>query len=218
MFKSTLLSIKVAVLATAILLTAAGESQAQRFGGRGWGGGWGRGGWGGGWGGYGYRGYGYGGYGWGRPVYYGGYLGSPYYATYGSYGYSSPYYVYGSAPYYYNDTYFPYDTYAAVTPVTSYQSYYPSQGIPSQGIQPAVNANMAMVEVNLPSNAKLTFDDTATMQTGSKRLFSTPELTPGKTYSYEVRATWPGSDGKEVMRTQKVEVEAGKRAVVNFSE
>jgi uncharacterized protein (TIGR03000 family) len=181
MFKSTLLFAKLAVLATAVVLMTAGESQAQRFGG-------GRGGFGGGRGGYG----GYGGYGGGFGVYgvyggYGGYGYQPYYSGYGSYGYS-PYNVYGSTPYYYSESWVPYQGYSPVTPATTtYQSYYPPQSDQTN--------NTAMVEVTCPPNAQLWFDNTATAQTGTNRHFATPPLSPGQTYTYEIRATWTQPDG-----------------------
>jgi uncharacterized protein (TIGR03000 family) len=181
----------------------------------------------GGWAGYGNRGWvGYGHRGWGYPGYWGGYnpwLYSGYYAA-PYYGYSMPYYDY-STPYYdystpYNDYSMPYyddtwnPTYGAPgIPMKpgAYQSYSPSA--------PAVpTANTAVVQVILPfPRADVWFNDVQTDQTGTTRQFVTPPLTPGQTYTYDVRATWM-VNGQPVTQARQVTVEAGKTSVVSFVE
>jgi uncharacterized protein (TIGR03000 family) len=197
-----------ALLAAVMMLTTPDVGWAQhRGGGGGHGGGWSGGhggGWnsgrGNGWGGF-YaglgtglvlRGYGgYGGYGYsGYPGYgYGGY--SPYYSD------SQPYY---QGPYYGDGS--------TMLPGTGYVASYP----PSSEL-----TNAASIVVLVPSNAEVWFDGTKTSQTGSDRLFTTPSLTPGNTYSYEIRATWT-ANGAPVTQTRQVQVEAGKRSMVNFME
>jgi uncharacterized protein (TIGR03000 family) len=55
-------------------------------------------------------------------------------------------------------------------------------------------------------------------QTGSQRYFATPPLEPGKTFTYEVEATWQDANGKQVRRTREVTVQANQPAMVNFTD
>jgi uncharacterized protein (TIGR03000 family) len=81
---------------------------------------------------------------------------------------------------------------------------------------PAGMSNRATVRVALPSpNAKVYFDDEATTQPGTDRVYNTPTLEPAKSYTYTIRATWM-EDGKEVTKTKDVKVQAGRDATVNF--
>jgi uncharacterized protein (TIGR03000 family) len=220
MFKCTAHSLKIVALAIAGVLLFSGEGWAQRGGG-GHGGG-GRGGFGGGgfdrgrggfgrgfgYGGYGYGGYGYGGYGYGDFGYggwgYGGY-------GYGSYdgGYYAPTYM--TVPYYYSDPYGPSGNYLSTPPAQRNPSFYPPEASSRRILD-----NTAAVEVRIPASAHLWFNGTETSQTGSQRLFTTPALEPGKTYTYEVRATWTASDGQTVNRTQQVQVQANQPTRVDF--
>jgi uncharacterized protein (TIGR03000 family) len=216
--------LKVASLATAALLVFAGDSPAQHGGG-GHGGGFGGGhggfvGHGGGFGGFrgggrgfgrdgfGYGGWGYGGLGLGYGLYDGGY-------GYYDGGYYAP--AYSTGPYYNSYDYAPYtQDYApyystGITPQSGYLSYYP----PETGYgQP--NNNTASVEVKVPANAELWFDGQKTNQSGSDRHFVTPALCPGKTFNYEVRATWTDAQGQQVTRTRDVQVQANQSTIVNF--
>jgi uncharacterized protein (TIGR03000 family) len=189
MFKSALLFAKSAVLATAIVLTVTGESQAQHRGRGGWGGG--------GWGGH--RGSYYGGYG----GYYGGYRGGWGWGAYPYYGYGGGYYrPYYGTPYYYPDYV---ETPIVVSPVR-YASYYPSD---------AINGNTATVQVTVPADAEVWFGNHKTSQTGTLRQFESPPLTPGQTYTYDVTASWM-SNGQPVTQTRQVQVQGGKRSLLNF--
>jgi uncharacterized protein (TIGR03000 family) len=157
------------------------------------------GGWGGGWGGW--------GWGWGIPWY--GYGGYPYY------GYSYPYYgfPYFSDPY--DASFYTPDSSMVepnaqnyLAPGTGTYSYYP----------PAIanaDSNIARVEVRVPPDAELWFDGTKMTQVGPLRTFTTPPLTPGRTFTYEVRASWM-ANGVPVTQTRQITVEAGKRATVDF--
>jgi uncharacterized protein (TIGR03000 family) len=166
-------------------------------GGRGWGGGWG-------WGGY---GLGYGGWGWGNRGYYGDYSSySPYY--YGSdygYGYSTPDY-------------------------SGYDYGYPSGGTEYYGsgsADPGMDAsgyagadmqssqNTVMLDVNVPANAEVFVEGQKTTQTGSRRMFVSPPLTPGRSYTYDIRARWM-QNGREVDQTRHVRVQTGQRTRVDF--
>ena len=56
-----------------------------------------------------------------------------------------------------------------------------------------------------------------TGQTGPDRSFSSPPLTPGKAYTYEVKARWMNS-GEPCSRADpgKVKVEANRTTTVDF--
>jgi len=197
MFQSILHPAKVAVLALGLLVASAQTSEAQVrvFVG-------------GGGGGY------HGGTRWGvsigSPYYQGGYYrggygyGLPYGSNYGyAPYYASPSYYYASPSYYYTA---PATVYAP--PVTRYQSYYPPVAY-----QPD---NTAIIEVVVPAGAQLWIDGNSTAQTGTVRYFTTPPLTPGQTFTYDVRATWTDSSAGPVTQQRTVQVQAGQQSAVNF--
>jgi uncharacterized protein (TIGR03000 family) len=71
--------------------------------------------------------------------------------------------------------------------------------------------------VSLPAEAKLTIDDVATQATSARRVFVSPELNPGKEYSYTFKAEWT-VEGKPFTATKKVAVTAGNETNVNFED
>jgi uncharacterized protein (TIGR03000 family) len=84
--------------------------------------------------------------------------------------------------------------------------------------RPASNNNgtAATVRVSLPeASARVSFENTPTQQTGAERVFVSPALEPGKSYTYMVRATWQ-ENGQEVTRTKEVQVQAGRTTAVDF--
>jgi uncharacterized protein (TIGR03000 family) len=90
--------------------------------------------------------------------------------------------------------------------MNTYRSFY----------SPEQNTNQATIRVLVPDpNAKVTFDDSTTQQTGTDRLFTSPQLDPTKTYSYTVKATWM-ENGKEATGSQDVKVQSGRQATVDF--
>jgi uncharacterized protein (TIGR03000 family) len=94
----------------------------------------------------------------------------------------------------------------------------PRRGNRQSFYSPAQSANQATIRVQLTDpNARVTFEDATTTQTGRDRVYSSPPLDPSKAYSYTVRATWT-EDGKEVTRTKDVKVQAGREATVDFRE
>ena len=80
----------------------------------------------------------------------------------------------------------------------------------------AASPNAATVVVTLPADAKLTVDGDATVSTSSERTFETPELVAGKTYAYTLEATFQ-QDGKAVVVSKKIKIEAGKTATVDLN-
>jgi uncharacterized protein (TIGR03000 family) len=88
---------------------------------------------------------------------------------------------------------------------------------PSDNAAPAsvTDRNSALIAVRVPANAEIWFDGEKTSQTGSEREFVSPPLTPGRTFSYDVRARWR-DNGRTVDRTRHVDVRAGQRQKVDF--
>src|SRR5262249_31075720 len=131
------------------------------------------------------------------PSYYPSYGYSPPYSySYGSYDYSDPY-SYGSYDYSYPYSYdtYPYSyggvapsyadgTTSAAPPAATSPSAYPGAAVTAQA------DTLAHLTVRVPADARVWFDGAATTSTGPVRQFPSPPLTPGKRYSYEVRASW----------------------------
>ena len=98
-----------------------------------------------------------------------------------------------------------------------------SGAVPSYGYLPPVTPSApvaapdptAHVTVRVPADAEIWFGKTKTTSTGSVREFETPELTPGRHYSYQIRARW-NEGGHPVTNTQTVDVTAGSHASVIF--
>ncbi len=220
---SRTLKVGVPLLSLALMLFSAGDSFAQRRGGGGFHGGGayhggeafhdgghayygGRGYYGdhgyyGGYGRYGWGGFGYGlgvgvGLGWGWP-------------GYGGWGYGYGY------PGYYTD----YDNYPNAYPERT-AGYYDPQLMP--GAQVGKNPtgsqqqNVAYIRVLVPANAKVWFNGSDTAVEGDQRVFTTPELQPGKSYKYEVKAQW-NVNGKVVTRTKEATFHPGDGVTVNFT-
>ena len=178
----------LSALAVAGTLLTPGESSAQWRGWRGRGGLYGRGYYGG------YNGYGrgYGGYGYGR-------LGS-------GYGYSA-----------YNPSYY-YEPDSSAAPTYDRRAYYYTPGAQGYGEeQQARNDARALMAVRVPANAEVWVEGDKTSQTGTARSFISPPLETGKRFTYDIRARWMGADGKPVDQTRQVKVEAGRRAMVDFT-
>jgi uncharacterized protein (TIGR03000 family) len=155
--------------------------------------------------------------------YHGGYRSGFYHRRYGSYPYYNNYLLYGGgysgeddytddAPFVLENT----TTDSGYRGVSSeeyqayaqpYTAYYPSTPPPAD--------NTVHVSVNVPADAVVWFDRTRMTSTGSAREYQSPALTPGKRYTYEVRARW-NDNGHEVTQTQKVAVTAGARVNVTF--
>ena len=128
----------------------------------------------------------------------------------------------------YNGGYYPAPGYYPTDPVilsspyysTPYYGprYYSSPYAQSYYYTPASTQNdtSATVQVHVPANAQIWFDDAPTQQRGESRSFYTPPLDSGKTYHYTLRARWD-DNGKMKEKTQKIEVRAGKQTDVDFA-
>jgi uncharacterized protein (TIGR03000 family) len=106
--------------------------------------------------------------------------------------------------------------------------YYPSSGYaPGMAVAPGVDTrqafsytpatdNRARIRVRIPAGATLVVQGDATQQRGPDRLFSSPPLDPGKTYTYEMKASWM-EKGEPVERTQTVTVRPNETTQVDFT-
>jgi uncharacterized protein (TIGR03000 family) len=147
----------------------------------------------------------------GRPLGSGGfYGGSLFYGDYitgGGYpGYFAPY-TYPSRSFSYADPY--YSTRGFANQAT------PSMNLMSN--QLALLATPAFIQVALPHpQAKVVIDGNLTTSTGSKRLYTTPQLKSGATYDYLFHVTWL-HDGRQVTQERTVTVIPGQTTEVIFT-
>ena len=75
----------------------------------------------------------------------------------------------------------------------------------------------ATIVVDLPSDARLFVDDQPTASTSPRRVFQSPSLGSGDTYSYTLRAEVQ-RDGKTYQQSKKIFVRAGEETKTAFSE
>jgi uncharacterized protein (TIGR03000 family) len=130
----------------------------------------------------------------------------------GDYGFASPGYYYGDGGAIYNSVPYAYP-YNSGTPV------YGSDPAPSGGAYgygALTQAMPAQINVQVPANAKVWFDGTATEQQGTSRVFASPALTPGSDYYYTLKAQWREGD-KDVTQFRRVDVRAGANVSVDFN-
>jgi len=75
--------------------------------------------------------------------------------------------------------------------------------------------NNALINVRVPPNAEVFFDDQGTSQIGSFRSFISPPLNSDRNFVYHIRARWT-ENGRQVEKVRNIEVHAGDRLFVNF--
>jgi uncharacterized protein (TIGR03000 family) len=134
-----------------------------------------------------------------NPLHYYVYFGAPYYIW--RYPYAYPRVVVVNSP-----TYVPYYSY-----YYSPQVYVPTIYVPSNPsiqtanvVQAAPSAVApATIEVHVPTNAEVWFDDTPTDQAGEWRTFTSPPLPPDQVFYYKVRARW-NDNGNTVEQTRTI--------------
>jgi uncharacterized protein (TIGR03000 family) len=129
-------------------------------------------------------------------------------------GYTYPGYGYGP---YYSATYIAPLVYTASTATAlprMRSAVYPAipyRTSPAEGTR-------AYIDLHVPAaGAQVWFDGVLTQQTGIDRHFITPPLEPGASYTFEIRASWRGMDGKQLSRLQRVDIRAGDQRSVNFT-
>jgi uncharacterized protein (TIGR03000 family) len=160
-------------------------------------------------------GWGWGGWGWGSPWYVG--YGSPlsYSYPYGDYSFPSISAYYSpSVPYYASSS-------GYVPDVTTYEpspgSYRPIYPPAADDDRPTRGSRTVEIDVRVPSaTATLWFNGVKMKQKGKVRSFVSPQLQPGTTYTYKVRAQWK-EDGETVEQTRSLQVRAGQEVHVDFT-
>jgi uncharacterized protein (TIGR03000 family) len=74
-----------------------------------------------------------------------------------------------------------------------------------------------ILRVLLPqANATLSIEDKPTRQTGIVRVFESPALEPGKTFTYTLKTTWEPNNYTTITRTRTVEVRSGQTVEVDL--
>jgi uncharacterized protein (TIGR03000 family) len=73
----------------------------------------------------------------------------------------------------------------------------------------------AHLRLLVPVAAQVAIDGQKTTTTGEERRYETPPLTPGKTYSYQVEASWQEGSSK-IVRMAVAKVQAGKETVIDL--
>jgi uncharacterized protein (TIGR03000 family) len=68
----------------------------------------------------------------------------------------------------------------------------------------------ALIQLQVPADARVWLNGKQMKQGGSSRFFQTPPLAPTKSYCYELRVTW-NENGRTVTATRKLTVQAGAR-------
>jgi uncharacterized protein (TIGR03000 family) len=75
----------------------------------------------------------------------------------------------------------------------------------------------ATVIIKAPMDVRISVNSQPTERQSAEQIFTTPDLQPGKTYSYDFKAEVQ-RDGQTVIRTQTVTVRAGRESRVDFSD
>jgi uncharacterized protein (TIGR03000 family) len=74
----------------------------------------------------------------------------------------------------------------------------------------------AYIRVQLPTaDTKFEVQGIVTKQEGASRFFKSPPLDPGKSYAYDMKATWM-ENGKQMVRQKTIQVMAGMTTEVDF--
>jgi uncharacterized protein (TIGR03000 family) len=90
-----------------------------------------------------------------------------------------------------------------------------SPAVPTWATTTVPSDYVARVVVRVPEDARLEFGGVTVEQPGRIRKFTTPPLTPGQKYSYDIRAVWREA-GHPVVKERTIIVYAGEKADVDF--
>jgi uncharacterized protein (TIGR03000 family) len=71
------------------------------------------------------------------------------------------------------------------------------------------------IELRVPADAEIWFDDARTTQTGRVRRFVSPPVPPGQDYAYVVRARWKEGE-TAVTQSRRITFRAGEQVSVAF--
>jgi uncharacterized protein (TIGR03000 family) len=76
---------------------------------------------------------------------------------------------------------------------------------------PPADKKPAVVNIIVPPDAELVVEEYKTQTKGETRAFESPPLTPGKDYSYTIKATWKGKT-----LTRKITIRAGQETTADL--
>ena len=79
------------------------------------------------------------------------------------------------------------------------------------------NENQIALRVNVPDAVCVWIEGQPTRQMGTERVYLSPPLEPGKTYTYTVRAAWM-ANGREMTEEKKQEGQPGQEVAINFTD
>jgi uncharacterized protein (TIGR03000 family) len=124
----------------------------------------------------------------------------------------------GAAQYYYRRaTQYPFVS--AIDDPTAYGAYTQGPGFYYYGgyVPPsAPEEQVAYIHVRVsPPHAEISFQGSKTSQIGSSRLFTSPPLTQGEDFTYNIRVSWK-ENGREVSQDRTIPVRAGDRLSIVF--
>jgi uncharacterized protein (TIGR03000 family) len=73
-----------------------------------------------------------------------------------------------------------------------------------------------LFNIRVPADAAVWVNGQQTTQTGPHREFLSSGLAPGRSYTFDIRARWTGSDGKSAEGQRAITVQGGERRTVDF--
>lgn len=82
--------------------------------------------------------------------------------------------------------------------------------------EPVPTTTSAVISAFVPSNAIVTIDGKRTTSKGTMRHFSSLSLSPGSTYSHQLKVEWTKEDGHHCVETQDVVIHPGAVTRVFF--
>lgn len=86
----------------------------------------------------------------------------------------------------------------------------PAAAAKSSLAPPAEPGDVAEIDLRVPADAELWFQGIKVKQTGTVRMLVTPPLKSGRSYGYEIRATY-SDNGRDVTTVRSLRVHAGDR-------
>jgi uncharacterized protein (TIGR03000 family) len=111
---------------------------------------------------------------------------------------------------------YPYRVYVAPPPLYVTPAYVARAPVYVQAAAIPAREVPAYLDVLTPADAEVFIGGQKTVQTGPRRLFYSPPLTPDRAFAYEIQAKWL-ENGREVTLSRTVRVHAGERVMVDLT-
>lgn len=110
------------------------------------------------------------------------------------------------------------ETLDPAVPYSEYLKDYKDMVKPQGSAKPAPTVDKALLEVVMPRDkARLFFDGTEAVGEGATRVFHTPSLEAGKSYSFTLKATWPaGLLDDDHATEQTISFRAGEHKIIDL--